>query len=288
MQTTAIRLTALVGCAFGVAALSRPPSQKDIKKHTAPLLPRKELLHILGSSQQNLVADYFWIQTIQAVGRAISGDEYLDVYFYADLVTDLDARFMPVYAFAGAAIPVNLGRETWINTAESTRLLEKGVAVAPNNLYLRILLAYNYSYFHKQYRRAAKVLEETAKLPRAPRYLGALATRLYAQAGDLDTGEALAQSLYENAQDPQMRETFKLRLKELALERIFRAVDQAIEAYTVREGRRPQKVEELVARRDLPDLPTDPLGGELVIGSDGHCLSTALERRLRVYEPPRD
>src|ERR1700694_1647540 len=288
MPSPALRAIAFVGCAFTVAVLSRPPPKNKLSKHFAPLLPRKELLHLIGSSQQQLLTDYFWIQTIQAVGRAMTADEYLDAYYYADLVTDLDPLFIPVYSFAGAAIPVNLGRETWINTAESTRLLEKGVKIAPKNVFLRILLAYNYSYYQKQYERAAKLLDEAARMPGAPRYLGALATRLYAQSGDVDTGLALAQSLYENTQEPQMRATFEQRLKELALEKILRGVDQAIENFTMREGRGPMKLVELVSKGDLRALPPDPLGGDLVIGAHGHCQSTALERRLRVYEPSRD
>src|SRR5262249_15566109 len=131
-----------LGCVLTVAALSRPPAKEKSGEHEAPLLPRKELLHVLGASCQQLVADYFWIQTIQAVGAALSSHEYLDAYYYADLVTDLDPRFLQIYTFTGAALPVNLGRETWVNTAESTRLLEKGHQNAPTDVYLGILLAY--------------------------------------------------------------------------------------------------------------------------------------------------
>lgn len=276
-----------LGCILSVAALSQPPAKEKKERHEAPLLPRKELLHVFGASVDHLVSDYFWIQTIQAVGAANSADEYLDTYYYADLATDLDPRFMPIYTFAGVALPVNLGRETWMNTGESTLILEKGHAVAPKDIYLRILLAYNYSYFHKDYRRAAALLEDTAKLEGAPNYLGALATRLYAQSGDIDSGLALAQSLYEGAQDPNTQSTFEQRIKELELERTLREVDKAIELYSRREGHAPAKVQELVAKGDLSTLPDDPLGGQLVIDNDGRGQSTALERRLWVYDPPK-
>jgi hypothetical protein len=246
------------------------------------------LLHFLGASHQQLVADYFWIQTIQAVGRAFTRDEYLDVYYYADLVTDLDPYFILVYSFAAVAIPVNLGHETWVNTAESTRLLERGLKYAPHHVYLRILLAYNYSYFLKDYRRAAEVLAQTAQLPGAPKYVGPLATRLYAQSGQIEAGLTLAQSLYENAEDPETRKTFEHRIKELELERILRGLDDTIDAYTRRKGRAPSSMQELIANGDLNALPADPLGGELVIGTDGRIQSTARTRRLTVYEPRKD
>lgn len=271
-----------------VAALSRPPVKQGRGEHVSPMLPREEFLHWVGASHQQLVTDYFWMQTVQAVGSAATPEEYRDVYDYSDLVTSLDPSFMPVYSFAGASIPVNLGRETWVNTIESTRILEKGVRVAPRDVYLRILLAYNHSYFHKNYRHAAQILEETARLPGAPRYVSALATRLYAQSGDVEAGLALAQSLFENAEDPDTRKTFEQRVKELELERVLRQVDQAVSTYQKREGRIPVRVEELVSKGDLPNVPQDPLGGDLIIGNDGKSQSTALARRLTVYEPRKD
>jgi hypothetical protein len=239
----------------------------------------------VGASQQQLVADYFWIQAIQAIGSAQTAEEYRDIFDYADLISNLDRNFVPVYRYCAPMIPVNLGREVWVNTAESTQLLEKGVAAAPRDIFLRILLAYNHSYYHKHYERAARLLEETAKIPGSPRYLPVLATRLYAQSGQVEAGLALARSLFETSEDPQIQKTFENRIKELELERTLRNVDAAVSTYSQREGRLPSRLEDLVKTGDLPAMPVDPLGGSLIIGSDGLSHSTALARRLVVYEP---
>jgi hypothetical protein len=268
-----------------VAAFARPPAKEVRGEHRSPLLPREEFLHLIGASNQQLVADYFWIQAIHAVGAAQTAAEYRDIFFYADLVTDLDPAFKFVYRFCGPAIPLNMGREVWVNTLESTQLLEKGVQAHPKDVLLRILLAYNLSYYHKNYRYAASLVEETAKLPGAPRYLNALATRLYAQSGDIDAGLALAHSIYNTAEDPETREAFDRRIKELQLERILRQIDSAVAAYAKREGHLPAQVQELVKWGDLPALPSDPLGGDLTLATDGHSQSTALARRLTLYSP---
>jgi hypothetical protein len=280
-----LRLIALLLCISGIAALSRPPTVEVGAEHRPPLLPRREFLHAIGASYQQLVADYFWIQAIQAVGRAEIAEEYRDVFDYADLATDLDPTFITVYRFCGPAITFNKGREDWVNTEESTRILEKGVRAAPRDVFLRILLAYNLSYFHKQYERAARLLEETSKLQGSPRYLPALATRLYAQAGQVEAGLALARSLYETSEEPETRRNFERRIKELELERTLRNIDAAVSSFLRREGRLPSRLEELVATGDLPALPLDPLGGNLILGSDGRSSSTALARRLVVYQP---
>ena len=219
--------------------LASPPQRPTRRGHIPPLLPRLEVVRAVGKPIHHLVTDYFWIQTIQAVGKAATRDEYRDIYDYADLVTELDPKFRQVYVFAGASIPYS-SRGKWFNTEESTRLLEKGLIHFPDLVQLRIILAYNLSTFHQQYGRAARILEEASRLPDAPAYLSGLATRLHAQAGNFDAGLELARSLAESAEDPETRAHFELRLRELVLERELKRVDAAVQAYRQREGRLPR------------------------------------------------
>ena len=106
--------------------------------------------------------------------------------------------------------------------------MRKGLKLFPNDIKMNLLLAYNLSAFHKQYREAAEVLERASSLPDAPPYLPALATRLYAQAGNVNAGLALARSLAESAEDEETRETFKQRVRDLEMEGELRRVDAAI------------------------------------------------------------
>jgi hypothetical protein len=160
----------LVGafCLTTLVLLAAPPRQQPRGPHQEPLLPRQELLRLAGRGYLELVADYFWLQTIQATGSAFVAEEYGDIYPYADLTTDLDPKFGLVYVFAGSALPTNTGREIWANTDESTRLLRKGLKMFPDDLKMHMLLAYNLSAFHKQYQEAAQVLERASKLPARP------------------------------------------------------------------------------------------------------------------------
>ena len=276
----------IVALVVGVACLvvlSEPPRRASSGPHRRPLLPRKELLQVVGAGHQVLIADYFWIMTIQALGLAGNAEEYRDVYDYADLVTDLDPDFRYVYAFAGPAVTYHLGREVWANTAESSRLLEKGLKAFPKDIFLRVMYAYNLSYFDKQYLRAAKLLEDTSRLPGAPPYVAALATRLYAQSGAIDSGLEMAQALVASAGDPETRATFERRVHELELERELLRMDKAIAAFRAREGRLPS-IEELVTRGFIRSIPDDPLGGKLYVGEDGRARSTSEEQRLEVHK----
>jgi len=284
MRSVRLSLLAIGGGIALVAALSGPPVSAK-HEHAPPLLPRPELLKVLGNAQRNMLADYYWVLTTEATGRASNRYQYRDIADYAELVSELDPKFRYIYVFAGVSVPYNLGRETWVNTEESTRILEKGFVLFPDYVYLRIVLAYNLSYFRKEYQKAADILRDTIRLPMAPNYLSALATRLYAQAGVIDAGLTLAQSLFQNAPDPSTREAFERRTKELLLERELQKLDKAIEEFRRQRGRLPDTLFEVVGAGIVDQIPADPLGGAIVVGPDGRSYSTvAGNQRLEVYD----
>lgn len=279
----ALTLATLLGGMGVVALQSNPPQTPPRGPYQAPLLPRLEFLRVLGAGQRSLVADYFWLQAIQVQGEAghtHSPEQYLDLYYYSDLITDLDPDFQKVYMFAGNAVPTNLGRETWVNTREARKILEKGVARFPNDPLLRLYLAYNLSYFHGEHALAAQHLEHAARMPDAPPNIGELASRMLAHTGHFDTAIELAESFLESTNDPAMRELFETRVKEIHRERVLMQVDAALRAFEAREGRRAPDISELVARGDLPATPVDPMGGVIYIGEDGRSQSTSSKLRL--------
>jgi hypothetical protein len=281
-------VSTLLGSIAVVALTLVPPERAKEGPHRPPLLPRASLLRLGGRAFLPLLADYYWLQTIQATGKADSEAEYRDVADYAGLVTDLDPDFEYVYQFAGVVVPYNLGRETWRNVRESTALLEKGTAHFPKSVFLKTLLAYNYSVFFQRYARAAQLLEESARLPGAPAYLPLLATRLYAQAGSFDAASAFADQFAATATDPDTRASFEHRKKEIALESVLQKLDKEVASFRERNGRLPKHVTELVWSGQLNAIPDDPLGGDIYMGEDGRTYSSSQEHRLEVYQPLKD
>jgi hypothetical protein len=275
---------ALVLAGLGtVAALSEPPREPPRGPYQAPLLPRLELLQVLGAGQRSLVADYYWLQAIQATGRAGSSTEatrYLDLFYYADLVTDLDPKFYKVYTFSGNTIPTNLGRETWVNTAEARKILEKGVKNFPEDSTLRLYLAYNLSYFFNEHAAAAEHLRIAASLPQVNRFVPEMATRLLAYNRRFDAALMMVKSFRDNERDPEMRKRFEERIQEIYREQALVQVDDAIAAFKKREGRLPQTLSELVSHGDLKSIPVDPMGGVIYIAEDGRSASTSSSLRL--------
>lgn len=279
---------ALLLSLVAVVALSRPPELKAAGETAPPLLPRPEVMQVLGAFDRPLFADYFWLMTIQQIGLAQKAGEYRAVADYARLAVALDPDFREVYRVAGLSIPFNLGREKWVNTEESTAILAEGVARFPDDPRLGIPYAYNLSFFHRQYERAGELLGRLAKRPGAPRYLGQLSARLYAMVGRFDDGLELTRSLAAEASDPESRALFEDRAREIEQERLLREVEVACNRFTSRSGRAPSALLELVAAGDLPGLPMDPLGGDISLEDECKARSSSRSRRLKVFLPHVD
>jgi hypothetical protein len=270
-----------------VVALSEPPRDPPRGPYQAPLLPRLEMLRVVGAGQRSLVTDYYWLQAIQAAGRGSESKDptrYLDLFYYADLVTDLDPKFHKVYQYAGNSIPTNLGRETWVNTVEARKILEKGVKNFPQDADLRLFLAYNLSYFFGEHAAAAEHLRVAATLPNSNKYVPEFASRMLAFNRRFDAALALVESFRDNETDPELRQMFEERVNEIHLEQVLVKVDDAIAAYKKREGHLPSKMSELLEKGDLAAIPSDPMGGAIAFNEEGRSYSSMRPIRLRPPE----
>lgn len=278
-----IRTAVLCLAVCSIALMADKPA-KPLRTQDGPILPRREMLEVLGAAQKPLIADFYWLQSIQQVGRANTDTEYRDVYFYADLATDLDPKFRYVYEWGAITTPFNLGREQWVNTDLSSRLLTKGLAQFPDDRRFMSQLAYNKMTYDHDYKGAADLLVKLSKYKDVPPYLAQLATRLYAQAGSFDSGLHVAEMLRDSAADDESRAFYEHRIKEILRERVLTEIDKAIEAFQKERGTRPRTVPELVRTGYLKTRPEDPLEGQFFIDRRGRARSTSGLYRLEMYD----
>ncbi|WP_241759117.1 ABC transporter [Pyxidicoccus parkwayensis] len=278
-----MRIAVLCLAVCSIALMADKPD-KPLRTKDGPILPRREMLEVLGAAQKPLLADFYWLQAIQQVGRANTDTEYRDVYFYADLATDLDPKFRYAYEWGAITTPFNLGREQWVNTDLSSRLLTKGLAALPDDRRFMFQLAYNKMTYERDFKGAADLLMTLSKYPDMPRYLPMLATRLYAQAGSFDSGLGVAEMLRDSAADDESRAFYEHRIKEILRERVLTQIDQAIEAFEKDHGERPKTVPDLVRMGYLKFPPQDPLEGKFFIDRRGRARSTSGLYRLEMYE----
>ncbi|MFN0061986.1 MAG: hypothetical protein ACKVPX_05665 [Myxococcaceae bacterium] len=250
-------------------------------------LPAPGVAKLMSLGFENFAADLYFIQAVQHFGNPYNNKIHYPYLFpLLDLVSELDPEFSDPLLWGGVALQKNLGRETWINTAESTRILRKGAERFPKEWRFLLFLAYNLATFHHDFRGAAAALEKILPLPDRPEYVPGLITRMYSSAGDLGTAQAFAQAMaQENDADPALRELMSDRLTDIETERVLRQLDALGEQFHTQLGRWPVHPQELVLQGLLVALPQEPRGGEWLFDDvDKVFLSTRMHKRLQVFK----
>jgi len=276
-----IALLALVTCIL----LSQPPKRPITGAASGVVALNPQLLRIVWAGYRAAAADFYWVRTVEQIGVASTADEYRDVGVWANIATDLDPKFRIVYQFAGVAMPINIGRNIWVNGDESTAILKKGLVEFPDNFNLQYLLAHNLIFYSHDYATAGELLRKMSTRPGAPRFLGPLATRVMAQGGEIDAAIDFARSGLESAESDDTKETFKHRIKQLETERVLQEVDRAVAAFREKENRLPTGIAELLTQGSLQNIPSDPSGGQLYLDRIGRARGTSEARRLEIITP---
>lgn len=278
----------VLSSALLLLGLSARSPTESIQRDETLALPRPAVLRGLFAGQLQLIADYYWLLTINRVGAATTAEELQRVYPYADLVTDLDPEFEYAYRFGAITLPVQTADGQIANLREAEKLLRKGLQQFPGSRRLLFQLAFNYMYYEGRYQEAADIFQQLARDPMAPKWYAALATRLYAAGGDLDTSAYLTQQLLETCIDPELCENYERRLVEIEQERLLRAIDDAVTRFVASRNRHPQDFAELTGAGLLTGLPPDPFGGEYYLDEEGRARSTATKHRLEFIRDARD
>lgn len=235
-------------------------------------LPQGDYLKAAVLGYEHFVADFLWIQTIQAMGeRKVSEQAGHWIAHALDVITTLDPKFVRVYEAGGIAL-VSLVTMP----EESNRLLRKGISNNPDVWELPFLLGFNYYFELYDDLRAAEYIARASRLPKAPAYLASFAARLYVSARDPEDAIVFLAQVYAQTTDDSMKQVLERRLKEVMVERDLQLLEEAISRYRERNKRAPEHLEDLVGPGLLRALPREPFGG--------HYLYDPLTRTVRSSE----
>jgi hypothetical protein len=260
----------------------RPELQLDI-----PAFP-VEVSRPFSFGLRSLVADLTFLEAIQVHGArktsVASTEGRAEDRILARLLqytVDLDPKFRGAYRFAASALPRHTtdGYAPGVFAAE--QILRKGVVERADDWQIAFLLGFLESFYLGKMQAAGDAMAQAATLPGAPRYVGLLATRLNAEAGDTRTAEQLAAVMEAQATEEATKQEWHERTLDLRVERQLRQIEAAAARYKSRTGAAAKNLEALVAAHELPELPREPRGGHYVLQPDGEAHSTATPR-LRV------
>lgn len=175
------------------------------------------LADTLALSFDSVMADVYWIRTIQHYGRDRRSLSFSGRFTLLDplvnLTTSLDPYFTIAYQFGALFLaepqPNGAGR-----LDQGLALLEKGLRVEPDRWqYAQYLGFLHYWYGHDRLS-AAREFTRAAAMPGAPIWLKPLAANMMAEGGDREAARALWQDL-ARAQETWIRELAERRLRAL-------------------------------------------------------------------------
>ncbi len=266
----------LVVCALSLAGLvifaqNQIPTDPRIKADRHAFF-RPELARLATFGFHALVADYYWIQSVQLVGETDHPEVFSEeIGQYIDLTTTIDPWV--IHPYDAAAIWLVSSRA---QVLEGNRLLKRGIEHHPDRWRTYYHLAFNLFYYLEEIGEAADVLTQAIELPDAPIYLRRMVAKLRADEGGLDVAASFLRQFVESVEDEAAREMYLEALVEVDTERMARLLDIAREEYKKRNGKDIEEVEDLLRGESpvLHALPPHP-------GGEGHwTLSKDKKRRI--------
>lgn len=212
-----------------------------------------------------LAADWYWMRSLQYVGRKIINDNdviddlgRLNLKLLApllDTATTLDPEFLDPYEYAAIVLPA-------INVNDAIRITQKGIDANPNAWRLYHHLGYIY-WQQGNYQAAGEIYGRGAQISGAPPWMEAMKAKMAADGGSRSTAREIYTRMFEQSSDEKVREMARRRLLQLDWLDQRDALRKLFVAYRARAGNCPSSWKEIEPVFRALRLPTDASGAPL-------------------------
>lgn len=192
-----------------------------------------------------VAADWFWLRSLQYVGRKIVSYEdahagnfnlanlsSLDLRLLPSLLrmtTTLDPQFLEAYYYGAFILPD-------LDPNEAIALLNHGIAANPDKWRLYQHLGYIY-WQRGDYHKASEVYAAGARISGAPPWMLAMSARMKAEGGASAAAREMYIHLAEASDDPTVKEMVAKQLMRLDSVEERERIRQALSDYAARSGR---------------------------------------------------
>jgi tetratricopeptide (TPR) repeat protein len=247
-RTVPLILTIVIGLAIVVGLTHWDDNRRantETEASEEPLYVSGHTARRLSLAFNGLAADWYWIRSLQYVGRKIV--KYQDthegrfdlkslasldlrgLYSLLQVSTTLDPQFMAPYEYGSVILPE-------INQDQAIALLNYGIANNPNSWRLHQHLGYIY-WQKGDYQTASDVYAAGAKLPDAPPWMAAMSARMKAEGGSRDAAREMYQHLYDASSDNAVREMVTKQVMRLDSLDQRDVIQRILKDYASRSGR---------------------------------------------------
>jgi len=246
---------------------------RDLQVQTAD-----EQLYLNGPTMKRLTlafnglaADWYWIRSLQYVGRKMVAYEdthtgtldlnslsYLDLRVLPSLLrmaTTLDPQFLEPYYYGALILPT-------LNPDEAITLLNQGIAANPGAWRLYQHLGYIYWQLG-DYHKASDVYAAGARIPGVPPWMMAMSARMKAEGGAGQAAREMYTHLAESSEDPTVKQMVRAQLMRLDSLEERDKIRRVLADYTTRRGHCITSWREISAALRTAGLQIDASGSPL-------------------------
>ena len=212
-----------------------------------------------------LAADWYWMRSLQYVGRKIINDNdviddlgRLNLKLLApllDTATTLDPEFLDPYEYAAIVLPA-------INVNDAIRITQKGIDANPNAWRLYHHLGYIY-WQQGNYQAAGEIYGRGAQISGAPPWMEAMKAKMAADGGSRSTAREIYTRMFEQSTDEKVKDMARRRLLQLDWLDQRDVLRKLFVAYRARAGKCPSSWKEIEPVFRALRVPTDASGAPL-------------------------
>jgi tetratricopeptide (TPR) repeat protein len=273
-------LVLVVVCGLGAAAAlsrwlelqRRPATAAQLARVSEELYLKPEHARRLSLGFNAMAADWYWMRTLQYVGRKVTSHEgaiqiddlsALNLKILAPLLenaTTLDPQFLAAYEYGAIVLPA-------VDVEAAIRLVKKGIDANPQAWRLHSYLGYIY-WQQNRFQEASDAYAAGARIPGAPAWMQSMSAQMATKGGSRETARAIYQNMYRQTDDEQMKRLSLTRLLQLQSLDEMDALRNLLDGQRARTGRCPQTWREVAPllqraariQTDSSAAPLDPSG----------------------------
>jgi len=254
-----------------LAALLIWPTQHFIEKHGTGddenpdilLFSSPKLLKKMALGYDGLLADFYWMRTIQYYGNFEEADRrkvrYKNLYTLLDITTTLDPLYLDAYRagsfFLAAEEPLGADQPE-----DALKLLDKGFGCFPLEWQILYDKGFVYYWHLQDFKAAGETWLRAAEIPDAPEWLSSLAAASMTRGGEFELAILLWQDRYLQSTRENEKETAKNRLISFKVAQDIWGWQTLAEKYREKNGVYPENLQILAAEHGLRYSLTDPFG----------------------------
>ena len=274
-------IIAVVVIVFGFAAVFGLSNFLETNRPEMPVEYIDEDLALQGENLkgwslgfEGLIADWYWVRSLQYMGEKISSseEEVLDIgnlqslnprllYPLLDNASTVDPKFMVIYSYGAVVLPA-------IDAKQAIEIAEKGIKNNPDEWRLYQHLGYIY-WRMNDFEKASETYQKGSTIKNAPPFMKLMAARMKSEGGSRDIARDIYQQMFNEAEDSNTKENAQLRLLQLDSLDEQDAIRIALEKFKTKTERCVNNWKELLPSLQNVKLPN---GKDFRIDKDGNLV----------------